>query len=216
MSSSSPGSGSLVSWSVTAAGVLAGLGAGYALGVASSGWLASGRHGRPRTSSASSHSVAIDAAVSGNLVAALVELTAEVGEFCKTRFSLRQSLSLSLQVARLRQTVESGGFLPRLPLSRRSMRGGSTADFVSAQEDNTESDDEFFDPKSVSPRESPEQSLILQCCSGAEGEGGREEEAGTPDYCQLDELGRSVQGSQDTCESLIQQIRTALTEVRAI
>lgn len=30
------------------------------------------------------------------------------------------------------------------------MRGGSTADFISAREDNTESeDDEFFDPKLV-------------------------------------------------------------------
>ena len=56
-------------------------------------------------------------------------------------------LTLGPQVARLRQTVENGGLLPRLPPSRRSWRGGSTADFMSAQEDNTESDDEFFDPK---------------------------------------------------------------------
>ena len=34
-----------------------------------------------------------------------------------------------------------------------------------------------------------------------------------PDYGQLDELGRSSQASQDTCETLIQQIRTALSEV---
>jgi tetratricopeptide (TPR) repeat protein len=75
------------------------------------------------------------------------------------------------------------------------MQGASTADFVSAQEDNTESDDEFFDPN--------------------EGEGKREGEgegSKMPDYGQLDELGRSSQASQDTCETLIQQIRTALSE----
>lgn len=53
----------------------------------------------------------------------------------------------SVQVARLRQTIDSGGLVPRFPLSRRSMRGGSTADFVSALGDNAESDDEFFDPQ---------------------------------------------------------------------
>ena len=34
-----------------------------------------------------------------------------------------------------------------------------------------------------------------------------------PDYAQLDELGRSSQASQDTCETLIHQIRTTLSEV---
>ena len=38
----------------------------------------------------------------------------------------------------------------------------------------------------------------------------------TPDYKQLDELGRRAQESQDTCEMLIQQIRTALMEVSEI
>ncbi|CAI8011608.1 Regulator of microtubule dynamics protein 1, partial [Geodia barretti] len=172
MSSSSSGSGSLVSWSVTAAGVLAGLGAGYALGMSSSSWLTSSRSRRP------SRAAAVEGNVSGNLVAALVELTAEI--------------------ARLRQTVESCGVLPcggQLPPSRRSMRGASTADFVSAQEDNTESDDEFFDPN--------------------EGEGEREgegESSKMPDYGQLDELGHSCQANQDTCETLIRQIRTALSE----
>ena len=87
--------------------------------------------------------------MSGNLVAALVELTAEVRGCFETYSTLAYRLSLS-QIARLRQTVESCGVLPcggQLPPSRRSMRGASTADFVSAQEDNTESDDEFFDPK---------------------------------------------------------------------
>ena len=35
----------------------------------------------------------------------------------------------------------------------------------------------------------------------------------TPDYDQLDDLGRRALESQDTCETLIEQIRTALTEV---
>ena len=34
-----------------------------------------------------------------------------------------------------------------------------------------------------------------------------------PDYGQLDELGHSCQANQDTCETLIRQIRTALSEV---
>ena len=34
-----------------------------------------------------------------------------------------------------------------------------------------------------------------------------------PDYGQLDELGHSSQANQDTCETLIRQIRTALSEV---
>ena len=54
-------------------GVLAGLGAAYALGAASNGWLEARRRRPPP---ASSSQVAVE--VSGNLVAALVELTAEV------------------------------------------------------------------------------------------------------------------------------------------
>jgi GAF domain-containing protein len=58
---------------------------------------------------------------------------------------------------------------------------------------------------------------LLSCLSLAcsEGEGKREGEgegSKMPDYGQLDELGRSSQASQDTCETLIQQIRTALSE----
>ena len=55
--------------------------------------------------------------------------------------------ALTLQVARLRQAIEAGGLFGRFPSSYRSTRGGSTADFVSAQGDNVQSDDEFFDPK---------------------------------------------------------------------
>ena len=73
MSSSGGWSGSPSSWSVAAVGVLAGLGAGYALGAASNGWLEARRRRPPP---ASSSQVAVE--VSGNLVAALVELTAEV------------------------------------------------------------------------------------------------------------------------------------------
>ena len=61
--------------------------------------------------------------------------------------SLTVFVAPPLQVARLRQAIEAGGLFPRLPPSRRSTRGGSTADFVSAQGDNTESDDDFFDPQ---------------------------------------------------------------------
>ena len=79
-SSSSSGPGSSVSWSYVAASVLAGVGAGYALGVVSSRWLAAGesatRRGSSRPPAASQQ--ALDSAASGNLVAAVVELTAEV------------------------------------------------------------------------------------------------------------------------------------------
>ena len=80
MSSSSSGPGSSVSWSYVAASVLAGVGAGYALGVASSRWLAAGesatRRGSSRPPAATQQ--ALDGAASGSLVAAVVELTAEV------------------------------------------------------------------------------------------------------------------------------------------
>ena len=55
-------------------------------------------------------------------------------------------LSFPPQVARLRQVLEAGGVISQLG-SGRSLRGGSTADFVSAQGDNPESDEDFFDPK---------------------------------------------------------------------
>lgn len=98
MSSSSSGSGSLVSWSVTAAGVLAGLGAGYALGMSTSSWLSSSRSRRP--SGPGPRSAAVGESVTGNLVAALVELTAEVWECYKTYETAAHhgSLSLSLSV----------------------------------------------------------------------------------------------------------------------
>ena len=85
MSSSSSGPGSSVSWSYVAASVLAGVGAGYALGVVSSRWLAAGesatrqgatRQGSSRPPAASQQ--ALDGAASGSLVAAVVELTTEV------------------------------------------------------------------------------------------------------------------------------------------
>ena len=95
MSSSSSGSGSLVSWSVTAAGVLAGLGAGYALGMSSSSWLTSSRSQRPSVPARAS---AVEGNVSGNLVAALVELTAEVRGYFETYSTPAYRLSLSLRL----------------------------------------------------------------------------------------------------------------------
>lgn len=156
MSSSS--SGNSISWPYAAASILAGVGAGYALGVASSRWLFSGENAQVRTNpgvSSPQRQQVPGGAASGNLVAALVELTAEVGTFismcagCMSLVKLPPSPLPVPQVARLRQSVETGGLFSRLPgPSRRSMRGGgSTADFVSAQGDNTESDDEFFEPK---------------------------------------------------------------------
>lgn len=78
MSSSS--SGGSVSWPYAAASILAGVGAGYALGVASSRWLGSGTSAapRPRPSEAIPQQQAPGNETSGNLVAAVVELTAEV------------------------------------------------------------------------------------------------------------------------------------------
>ena len=162
MSSSS--SGSNFSWTYAAASVAAGVGAGYVLGVASTRWLASGesaprrRESRPSDASLQQPPASgLGSAAAGNLVAAVVELTAEVCEnmqnpgtkqlllYVKTWIYLI-NLSALVQVARLRQSIEAGGLLTRLN-SRRSVPGGSTADFVSARGDNTESDDDFFDPK---------------------------------------------------------------------
>ena len=96
MSSSNSASGSLVSWSVTAAGVLAGLGAGYALGMSTSSWLSSSRSRRP--SGPGPRAAAVGESVTGNLVAALVELTAEVWECYKTYETTAHRGSLSLSV----------------------------------------------------------------------------------------------------------------------
>ena len=173
MSSSS--SGSNFSWTYAAASVAAGVGAGYVLGVASTRWLASGesaprrRESRPSDASLQQQqqlqqppALGLGSAAAGSLVAAVVELTAEVCEnmqnpgtkqlllYVKTytliSYQWLTDLSALVQVARLRQSIEAGGLLTRLN-SRRSVRGGSTADFVSARGDNTESDDDFFDPK---------------------------------------------------------------------
>lgn len=82
MSSSGSGSGSGISWSYAAAGILAGVGAGCVLGVASSRWLGSGREsaarGRMPAGPSPARVHASDVTVSANLVAAVVELTAEV------------------------------------------------------------------------------------------------------------------------------------------
>ena len=77
--SSSGGQGSVGSWSLAAAGVLAGLGAGIALGVATGGseWWQNSRRQRP-SSPARVRGGAVESVTTGNLVAALVELTAEV------------------------------------------------------------------------------------------------------------------------------------------
>ena len=81
MSSSSSVPGSSVSWSYAAASVLAGVGAGYALGVVSSRWLAAGEDRTRRSSSRPppvASQQALGSAASGSLVTAVVELTAEV------------------------------------------------------------------------------------------------------------------------------------------
>lgn len=80
MSSSSTGTN--VSWPYAAASILAGVGAGYALGVASSRWLFPGETTRtnPAVSSPQRQQV-LSSTDSGNLVAAIVELTAEVGAY---------------------------------------------------------------------------------------------------------------------------------------
>ena len=90
MSSSS--SGSNFSWTYAAASVAAGVGAGYVLGVASTRWLASGesaprrRESRPSDASLQQQqlqqppALGLGSAAAGNLVAAVVELTAEVCE----------------------------------------------------------------------------------------------------------------------------------------
>lgn len=81
MSSSSSGYGS-VSWTYAAAGILAGVGAGYALGIASSRWMVA-EGARPRGGSGPGAAGVSAKASSGtasttNLVTAVVELTAEV------------------------------------------------------------------------------------------------------------------------------------------
>lgn len=79
MSSSSTGTS--VSWPYAAAGILAGVGAGYALGVASSRWLFPRENTRttdPMGSRPQPQQL-LSSTDSGNLVAAIVELTAEVG-----------------------------------------------------------------------------------------------------------------------------------------
>ena len=101
-----------MSWHYTAFSVLAGVGAGYLLGLISSKWL-----WKEDRRAQTDHS---------ELVAAIAELTSEM--------------------ARLRESVAQGG-LERA--SRRSMPAAeSVSDFVSAQGDNTESDDDeesFYD-----------------------------------------------------------------------
>lgn len=80
MSSSSAGTS--VSWPYAAASILAGVGAGYALGVVSSRWLFSGENTRTTpVGSNLQRQQPPTSTVSGNLVAAVVELTAEVGAF---------------------------------------------------------------------------------------------------------------------------------------
>lgn len=98
MSSSSAGSNSLVSWSFAAAGVLAGVGAGYALGVASTNWSVAAHSaatsGRSTASSTrisgppTTNTRTLDTNTSSNnMVAAIVELTAEVKETHRGFFS---------------------------------------------------------------------------------------------------------------------------------
>jgi tetratricopeptide (TPR) repeat protein len=65
---------------------------------------------------------------------------------------------------------------------------------VSAQGDNTESDDDFFDPQDQ---------------EGSEGGG---LSIAAPDFVQLDDQGQSTSVNQDTCVTLIQQIRTAMIQ----
>lgn len=109
------GSHSGVSWRYTAVGVLAGVGAGYLLGVVSSKWLWRQKpRPRPRPGDP-------------ELIAALAALTSEV--------------------AGLRQAIELGR-LDRT--SRRPMQRESVTDFLSAQGDPEQSEDEgsesFFTP----------------------------------------------------------------------
>lgn len=108
------GSNSGVSWRYTAVGVLAGVGAGYLLGVISSKWLWRQKpRQRPRNPPGDPE-----------LVAALTALTSEVG-------SLRQAIEVDRT-------------------SRRPMPRESVSDFLSAQGDAEQSEDEgseaFFIP----------------------------------------------------------------------
>ena len=111
---------------VASVSILAGLGAGYLLGLITARWL--WREER-RTQRLGTGHPPHQTLLSPELTTAIAELTAELG--------------------RLRQAVETGS-IGLEQASRRSMRtGDSTLDFVSARGDNPESEDEseeaFFD-----------------------------------------------------------------------
>lgn len=120
--------GSPSSWHYTAMTVLAGVGAGYIIGVVSSRWIWKvQRSTRLRRSSApQSQGQASSSSLSSSLVSAIGELTAEIG--------------------RLREAVAAAGVSLRgRTYSRRSMNTvDSVASFASARGDS-DSDDDFFE-----------------------------------------------------------------------
>lgn len=109
------------SWHYTALTVLAGVGAGYLLGVVSGKWI---WKSRVPSRSSTPRSQGQPSSLTSSLVSAIGELTAEVG--------------------RLREAVASAG-LSSGSYSRRSLHTvDSSADFVSARGDS-ESDEDFFE-----------------------------------------------------------------------
>ena len=117
------------SWHYTALTVLAGVGAGYLLGVVSGRWIWRAqrlRRRHHRSSTTQSQGQASSSSLSSSLVSAIGELTAEVG--------------------RLREAVATAGVSVGRTYSRRSMHTvDSAADFVSARGDSDDSDADFFE-----------------------------------------------------------------------
>ena len=115
------------SWHYTALTVLAGVGAGYLLGVVSSRWIWRVQRLRRRHhhSSGPQSQGQSSSSLSSSLVSAIGELTAEMG--------------------RLREAVATAGINVGRSYSRRSMHTvDSAADFVSAHGDS-DSDADFFE-----------------------------------------------------------------------
>ena len=119
------------SWHYTALTVLAGVGAGYLLGVVSTRWiwraqrLRRRHHHRSPGPQSQGQPSSSSSSLSSSLVSAIGELTTELG--------------------RLREAVAAAGVNVGRSYSRRSMHTvDSTADFVSARGDS-DSDADFFE-----------------------------------------------------------------------
>ena len=113
------------SWHYTALTVLAGVGAGYLLGVVSGKWIWKQRPTRTDLSRSTTPRSQGQSSSTAGLVSAIGELTAEIG--------------------RLREVVATAGLNAVRSYSRRSIHTvDSSADFVSARGDS-DSENEFFE-----------------------------------------------------------------------